>query len=256
MMKILLSNDDGYDAPGLKVLFEYLRDIAEVFVVAPEVNKSGAGCSITTNKPMYSTVHDNGFVSVNGTPADCVYLGIHELAPWTPDILVSGINLGANMGEYLLYSGTVGAALEAKNLSYPSIAISAAAFHQPGSKDFMEPNYHTAAYVVKDLIQNYDLSIIDPTLVLNVNTPNVDYSNELEIDITTIGSWGPRNPPGVEEDSENKISYWTTHRESFEEDNTKCDINSLKENKISISPIKPVFSLTQDVLNNFELKKL
>ena len=118
----------------------------------------------------------------------------------------------------------------------------------------MEPNYHTAAYVVKDLIQNYDLSIIDPTLVLNVNTPNVDYSNELEINITTIGSWGPRNPPGVEEDSENKISYWTTHRESFEEDNTKCDINSLKENKISISPIKPVFSLTQDVLNNFELK--
>ena len=195
MMKILLSNDDGYDAPGLKVLFEYLRDIAEVFVVAPEVNKSGAGCSITTNKPMYSTVHDNGFVSVNGTPADCVYLGIHELAPWTPDILVSGINLGANMGEDLLYSGTVGAALEAKNLSYPSIAISAAAFHQPGSKDFMEPNYHTAAYVVKDLIQNYDLSIIDPTLVLNVNTPNVDYSNELEINITTIGSWGPRNPP-------------------------------------------------------------
>ena len=146
--------------------------------------------------------------------------------------------------------------MEAKNLSYPSIAISAAAFHQPGSKDFMEPNYHTAAYVVKDLIQNYDLSIIDPTLVLNVNTPNVDYSNELEINITTIGSWGPRNPPGVEEDSENKISYWTTHRESFEEDNTKCDINSLKENKISISPIKPVFSLTQDVLNNFELKKL
>ena len=144
-MKILLSNDDGYDAPGLKVLFEYLRDIAEVFVVAPEVNKSGAGCSITTNKPMYSSVHDNGFVSVNGTPADCVYLGIHELAPWIPDILVSGINLGANMGEDLLYSGTVGAALEAKNLSYPSIAISAAAFHQPGSKDFMEPNYHTAA---------------------------------------------------------------------------------------------------------------
>ena len=85
MMKILLSNDDGYDAPGLKVLFEYLRDMAEVFVVAPEENKSGAGCSITTNKPMYSTVHDNGFVSVNGTPADCVYLGIHELAPWTPD---------------------------------------------------------------------------------------------------------------------------------------------------------------------------
>ena len=109
-MKILLSNDDGYDAPGLKIIFDKLKNYFEVFVVAPEINNSGAGCSITTNSPMRIKEHDNGFISVDGRPADCVYLGIHELAPWKPDIVVSGINLGANMGEDLLYSGTVGAA--------------------------------------------------------------------------------------------------------------------------------------------------
>ena len=118
-MKILLSNDDGYDAPGLEVLFETLKDFAELCVVAPEVNNSGAGCSITTNKPMHVTKQKNGFFSVSGRPADCVYLGINELAPWKPDIVISGINLGANMGEDLLYSGTVGAA----SVSYTHLTL-------------------------------------------------------------------------------------------------------------------------------------
>ena len=148
--------------------------------MAPAINSSGAGCSITTNSPMQVTEHSNGFVSVNGKPADCVYLGIHELSPWQPDLVLSGINLGANMGEDLLYSGTVGAALEAKGLDFPSIAISAAAFHQPGSENHMEPNYKTAALVVLDLIKHYNLGSIDPSLVLNINTPNIDYSDELE----------------------------------------------------------------------------
>ena len=141
-MKILLSNDDGYDAPGLEALYETLKDVADLFVVAPDTNHSGAGCSITVNQPMKAKFHNNGFVSVTGKPADCVYLGIHELAPWTPDLVISGINLGANMGEDLLYSGTVGAALEGRWLTYPSIAVSAAAFHQPGSESFMESPTH------------------------------------------------------------------------------------------------------------------
>ena len=124
MLKILISNDDGYDSPGLEVLFEHLKEVAELFVVAPEINNSGAGCSITTNRPLKATRHDNGFISVNGRPADCVHLGIHELSPWKPDLVLSGINLGANMGEDLLYSGTVGAAWEASVLGVPGIALS------------------------------------------------------------------------------------------------------------------------------------
>ena len=84
MLKILISNDDGYDSPGLEVLFEHIKEVAELFVVAPEINNSGAGCSITTNRPLKVIRHDNGFLSVNGKPADCVHLGIHELTPWKP----------------------------------------------------------------------------------------------------------------------------------------------------------------------------
>ena len=208
-MKILLSNDDGYDAPGLEALYETLKDSADLFVVAPETNHSGAGCSITVNQPMKAKFHNNGFVSVTGKPADCVYLGIHELAPWTPDLVISGINLGANMGEDLLYSGTVGAALEGRWLTYPSIAVSAAAFHQPGSESFMDPNYDTAAKVILDLIENYDLSIIDSSIVLNVNTPNKVFSADLDYKITSIGKWGKRNPPHVEKEEDDQITYWT-----------------------------------------------
>jgi 5'-nucleotidase len=182
-------------------------------------------------------------------------LGIHKLAPWKPDLVISGINLGANMGEDLLYSGTVGAALEAKGLDFPSIAISAAAFHQPGSENHMEPNYKTAALVVLDLIKNYDLGSIDPSLVLNVNTPNIDYSDELEYRITSVGSWGPRNPPGVRVESDGRTSYWTTHRENYEEDNTDCDIRALIDKKVSISPIRPFFSIAGSDYQNFRLNK-
>ena len=112
-MKILLSNDDGYDAPGLEVLFDPLKDFAELCVVAPEENNSGAGCSITTNKPMYVTKQKNGFFYVSGRPADCVKLGINEVAPWTPSIGMRGIDLGANRGGELMYSGQGGAVLRA-----------------------------------------------------------------------------------------------------------------------------------------------
>ena len=254
-MKILLSNDDGFNAPGLEVLYEKLKKDFEIFVVAPEENNSGAGCSITTNSPMKVKEHDNGFLSVNGKPADCVYLGIHELAPWKPDIVISGINLGANMGEDLLYSGTVGAALEAKGLKYPSIAISAAAFHQPGSKEYMDPNYHTSANVVQDLLENYSLNEIDPSLVLNINTPNVEFSELMAYKITSIGSWGSRLPPQVEKDSQGNTTYWTTHRGKYGKNEEYTDIDVLENNMVSISPIFPTYSLKNKSLQKFSLKR-
>ena len=255
MMKILLSNDDGYDAPGLKVLFDTLKDFAELFVVAPEVNHSGAGCSITSNKPMHVNKHSNGFLSVTGSPADCVYLGIHELAPWQPDLVISGINLGANMGEDLLYSGTVGAALEARGLAYPSIAISAAAFYQPGSKDYMEPNYKISANVVLDLLQNYNLQKIDSSLVLNINTPNVDSLDDLNYEITSVGSWGSRNPPQVHEEKNGLLTYWSSHRSTYLKNLQNTDINVLEENMVSISPISPNFTVDKVKDKTFSLDK-
>ncbi len=254
-MKILLSNDDGYDAPGLEALYETLKDVADLFVVAPETNHSGAGCSITVNQPMKAKLHNNGFVSVTGKPADCVYLGIHELAPWTPDLVISGINLGANMGEDLLYSGTVGAALEGRWLTYPSIAVSAAAFHQPGSESFMDPNYDTAAKVVLDLIKNYDLSLIDSSIVLNINTPNKVFSEDMDYEITSIGKWGKRNPPHVDKEKDDQVTYWTSHRDNCPPNASNSDISILKNNTISISPIYPEFSYKTEPNINFNLQK-
>lgn len=254
-MKILLSNDDGYDAPGLEALYETLKDVADLFVVAPETNHSGAGCSITVNQPMKAKFHNNGFVSVTGKPADCVYLGIHELAPWTPDLVISGINLGANMGEDLLYSGTVGAALEGRWLTYPSIAVSAAAFHQPGSESFMDPNYDTAAKVVLDLIKNYDLSLIDSSIVLNINTPNTVFSADMDYEITSIGKWGKRNPPHVDKEKDDQVTYWTSHRDNCPPNESNSDISTLKNNTISISPIYPEFSYKTEPNINFNLQK-
>ncbi len=247
MLKILISNDDGFDSPGLEILYENLKEVAELFVVAPEINNSGAGCSITTNRPIKAIRRDNGFVSINGRPADCVHLGIHQLSPWKPDLVISGINFGANMGEDLFYSGTVGAALEGRGLKYPSIAISAAAFNQPGSEDSLEPNNQTAALVVKEVIENFESIELDSSVVLNINVPNVEYSKSLNKRVTKIGSWGERNPPRKEIKDDGKEVFWTTHRDKFPSNDENTDISCLVNKEISISPIFPNFCNEDDV---------
>ena len=155
-MKIMLSNDDGIEAEGLNTLYEGLKDIADIFVIAPQKEMSGSGSSITTKRPLKTEEIRKNFIAVNGTPVDCVHLGLHQLCPFKPDILLSGINFGANMAEDLLYSGTVGAAMEGRELSIPSMAISAAAFQQPGSNKKYEPNFLSAAQITRDMIIKFN----------------------------------------------------------------------------------------------------
>ena len=241
MLKILISNDDGVDAPGINCLYEHLKEIAEVFVVAPEVNQSGAGSSITTNRPMKVKDVKENFKSLNGRPVDCVHVGLHELCPWKPDLVISGINLGANMGEDLLYSGTVGAALEASGLLFPSIAISAAAFGQPGSKGKEEPNFETAGLVAKQLISHIESLTLDSSVTLNVNVPNTSFTENLKMVKTSVGTWGSRNPPSKVENSKGRIEYWTTHRDKYPLNNFESDIATLERGEVSITPISPNF---------------
>ena len=241
MIKVLLSNDDGVDAPGIASLYEGLKDMAELFVVAPEVNQSGAGSSITTNRPMKVKEYKKNFLSVNGRPSDCVHLGIHELCPWKPDLVISGINLGANMAEDLLYSWTVGAALEARSMSIPSLAVSAAAFGQPGSEGLMEPNFETASQVIREILEGIILEAVDTAISLNINVPNVPYSKDLKKTLTTIGTWGVRNPPEIKKSSKGKLEYWTTHRSDYPQNNSNSDISALERNEVSISPMVPNF---------------
>ena len=121
-MRILISNDDGVTAPGIAALHAALADYAECAVIAPEQDKSGASSSLTLDRPLHPQTLANGFISLNGTPTDCVHLGLNGLLPYTPDMVVSGINLGANLGDDVLYSGTVAAALEGRFLGGTSLA--------------------------------------------------------------------------------------------------------------------------------------
>ncbi|MCU0971273.1 MAG: 5'/3'-nucleotidase SurE, partial [Gammaproteobacteria bacterium] len=129
-MRILLSNDDGFQAPGLAALADALGEIAEITVVAPDRDRSGASNSLTLDVPIRAQRMDNGFIRVNGTPTDCVHLAITGLLEEEPDMVVAGINAGANLGDDVLYSGTVAAATEGRFLGYPAMAVSIAS-HAP-----------------------------------------------------------------------------------------------------------------------------
>ena len=240
-MKIMLCNDDGIHAEGINVLHSLLVKQHEVFVIAPEEEKSGAGSSITTKKPLIPNQIKENFIAINGTPVDCVHLGLHQLCPFKPDVLLSGINFGANMAEDLLYSGTVGAAMEGREFSIPSIAISAAAFIQPSSQGKSQPNFLTAARIALDIVERLPEITIDSQITLNVNVPNLNYEEINKINLTYPGTWGKRNPPHKETSNSGKDKFWITHRNKIPENEENSDIATLNRGEVSISPIGPRF---------------
>ena len=160
-MRILLSNDDGYFAPGIAILAEALSDLASITVVAPERDRSGASNSLTLDRPLSVRKSANGFQFVNGTPTDCVHLAVTGLLEEMPDMIISGINLGANMGDDTIYSGTVAAATEGYLLGIPSLAISLAS--KAGR------HYDTAARVTLELVDRFQKRLPREPVLLNVN---------------------------------------------------------------------------------------
>ena len=237
----MLCNDDGIHAEGINVLHSLLVKQHEVFVIAPEEEKSGAGSSITTKKPLIPNQIKENFIAINGTPVDCVHLGLHQLCPFKPDVLLSGINFGANMAEDLLYSGTVGAAMEGREFSIPSIAISSAAFIQPSSEGKSQPNFLTAARIALDIVERLPEITIDSQITLNVNVPNLNYEEINKINLTYPGTWGKRNPPHKETSNSGKDKFWITHRNKIPENEENSDIATLTRGEVSISPIGPRF---------------
>ena len=237
----MLCNDDGIHAEGINVLHSLLVKQHEVFVIAPEEEKSGAGSSITTKKPLIPNQIKENFIAINGTPVDCVHLGLHQLCPFKPDVLLSGINFGANMAEDLLYSGTVGAAMEGREFSIPSIAISSAAFIQPSSEGKSQPNFLTAARIALDIVERLPEIRIDSQITLNVNVPNLNYEEINKINLTYPGTWGKRNPPHKETSNSGEDQFWITHRNKIPENEENSDIATLSRGEVSISPIGPRF---------------
>ncbi len=178
-MKILLSNDDGVHALGIKILQQTLAEFAEVTTVAPDRNCSGASNSLTLLNPLRAQQLDNGFYSVNGTPTDSVHLGISQLVEDTPHLVVAGINNGANLGDDTLYSGTVAAATEGRHMGLPAIAVSLVGKH--------EQHYQTAATVTAKIIQHLAKYPIGNNQILNINVPDVPLSELKGIKVTRLG---------------------------------------------------------------------
>ncbi|MGG7094230.1 5'/3'-nucleotidase SurE [Shewanella indica] len=179
-MKILVSNDDGVTAPGIRALSEALSAVAEVLTVAPDRNCSGASNSLTLTNPLRINKLENGYVSVNGTPTDCVHLAIRELYEGEPDMVVSGINAGANMGDDTLYSGTVAAAMEGRFLGLPAVAVSLV------GREFTHYD-SAAAYAVK-IIMGLKKHPIASDQILNINVPDLPLDEIKGIRVTRLGA--------------------------------------------------------------------
>jgi 5'-nucleotidase len=178
-MRILLSNDDGVYAKGIQVLQQALSEIAEVTTVGPDRNCSGASNSLTLLNPLRTQQLDNGFIAVNGTPTDCVHLAISQLLSQAPDLVVAGINHGANLGDDVLYSGTVAAATEGRHLGLPAIAVSLA------GRD--EQHFATAAYVTVQVIKKLKSHPLPADQILNINVPAVPLEQLRGIQVTRLG---------------------------------------------------------------------
>jgi len=178
-MRILLSNDDGVNAKGIQVLQQALMAIAEVTTVGPDRNCSGASNSLTLLNPLRTQQIENGFIAVNGTPTDCVHLAISQLLDFTPDLVVAGINHGANLGDDVLYSGTVAAATEGRHLGLPAIAVSLA------GRD--EQHFATAAHVTVQVIRKLKSQPLPADQILNINVPAIPLSELKGIQVTRLG---------------------------------------------------------------------
>ena len=227
-MKILISNDDGYQAVGIQTLIKELNKIADLIVVAPDRNRSGSSSSLTLDKAVKVTKVDNSFYYIDGTPTDCVHIALSGLMNFTPDLVVSGINHGPNMGDDTIYSGTVAAAMEGYLLNIPSLAISM------GSDN--PKNFTTGAKVTVDLIKLYNKKKIGPTL-LNVNVPDIPYDNLEGIEITRLGKRHAAEPAVRGEESNTETLYWIGAAGEPNDGGPGTDFNAIQNKMVSITPI-------------------
>jgi 5'-nucleotidase len=234
-MRILLSNDDGYFAPGLAVLAEALSDLAEVVVVAPERDRSGASNSLTLDRPLIVRRSHNGFNYVNGTPTDCVHLAVTGLLDQLPDMVISGINHGANMGDDTIYSGTVAAATEGFLLGIPSIAISLA------SKS--SGNYATAARVACELFERFRDRPVTAAMLLNVNVPDVPYDQLLGREVTRLGRRHKAEGVVKSTNPRGETVYWIGAAGGAQDAGAGTDFHAVAHNKVSVTPLQ--IDLTQ-----------
>ncbi len=229
-MKILVTNDDGVYAPGLTALYEALKDFGDVSVVAPDRDRSGVSNSLSLNRPMRVREMSNGFFCIEGTPADCVYLGLRGLLNERPKMIVSGINSGQNLGvDDVLYSGTVAAAMEGRFLGFPAIAVSLAGEHTL---------YETAGRVVQVLVQHLMRHPLPNDTILNVNVPNVPFSEIRGYRVTRLGRRKPAGNMIEAKDPLGQTIYWVGQLGQEHDAGPETDFHAVRNNYVSITPLE------------------
>jgi 5'-nucleotidase len=229
-MKILLSNDDGYQAPGLQALADALAGIGEIMVVAPDQDRSGASNSLTLVNPLRARTMENGFIRVDGTPTDCVHLAITGLLDEEPDLVVSGINAGPNMGDDVLYSGTVAAATEGRFLGLPAIAV---------SMNSHEPQYFdTGARVALELVERLIRTPLAENVILNVNVPDLPYAELRGLRSTRLGHRHKAEPVVKARDPRGRTIYWVGPAGAEQDAGPGTDFHAVREGFVSVSPLQ------------------
>ena len=229
-MKILVSNDDGYAAPGLAALVEALKPLAELMVIAPEQNHSGASNSLTLNRPLSVRTGSNGFLYVNGTPTDCVHLAVTGLLDFKPDMVVSGINDGANMGDDTIYSGTVAAATEGFLLGIPSIAFSLS------GKGW--EHLAAAAGVAADLVARFQRDPAVEPVLYNVNIPNLAADSIKGLHATRLGRRHKAEPAVRAENPHGEPVWWVGAAGPAADDGPGTDFHAVANGYVSVTPLQ------------------
>ena len=226
-MNLLISNDDGVHASGLAALVNRLKSIATIDVIAPDNDLSAASSSLTLSRPLYPQRHSNGFLSINGTPADCVHLGVTGLLDHVPDRVISGINAGPNLGDDVLYSGTVAAALEGRFLDGIAIAISLA-----GNNHF-----ETAAEVAFELLSSSQALELPINTILNVNVPDVEYNQLQGYKITRLGYRDKAKPCHKIQTPRGRDCLWIAEAGNPVDISSDTDFYAIHHGYVSITPL-------------------
>ncbi len=248
-MNILISNDDGIHAKGINLLANTLNNAGHnVTVIAPDRNRSAASSCLTLVDPLrVKQLSEQNYTVIAGTPADCVHLALNGLFDEKFDLVISGINHGANLGDDVIHSGTVAAALEGRYLAYPCIAVSLVEKNNATYFSDDEDNFEAAAQVVLDILQKIQKDLIDPRQILNVNVPNLPYADLQGVEITRCGNRNADAEIIKEKDPRNATVYWIGPSGTPNDNGEGTDFFAVKQNKVSITPIQADITAHQSI---------
>jgi 5'-nucleotidase len=229
-VRILVSNDDGYFAPGITLLADALAELGEVTVVAPERDRSGASNSLTLDRPLIVRRAANGFYFLNGTPTDCVHIAVTGLLDFTPDLVVSGVNLGANMGDDTIYSGTLAAAAEGYLLGIPSVAVSLTS--KAGE------HFESAVSIALQIVERFRRSPPKDPMLLNVNVPDVAPSALRGMEVTRLGKRHKAEPVVKLQTPRGETAYWIGPAGAAADAGPGTDFHAIESCRVSVTPLR------------------